>query len=535
MSQHQDHKTLLQQADNALLQGDLQLAKKNYEQVDQQGEPAEAVKHNLSLIYLQLGDTAKAIESLKSAVKHFETSEALWKQLGDAYRRNQQFDAAKTAYEHALTIKPSASLHNNLGLLYLNLYDYAQAEHCFKSALALEPDNLSSMFNLALAFKGQKQLLDAVATLMAILAVEKKNSRVFFMLGKILLELNRTKEAETYFHQLASDDPQNPPVFESIINLLLDKGRYLEAKPYCEALLKLCPDNTEIKYNLGVIAEKERKLDIAIEAYHEVLITHSKHFNALNNLAVIYLEKQDLVNARIYFERALALQPYNKSLQYTLGAITGKNAADQAPSEYIANLFDHYAEHFDQHLLEGLDYKVPGLLREAIDACVPEKQQTFDILDLGCGTGLAAVALQSRAKTLTGVDLSSKMVAVAKKKNLFQTLAVDDVVHFLNQTDPTFDLVLAADVLVYVGNLAPLFQALTKRLRSGGLFAFSVEVTDGEQFTLQKTGRFAHSEHYLSQLTKQYHFEVRYSQGAVTRMQNNQPVHGAILVLQKVG
>jgi predicted TPR repeat methyltransferase len=524
---------LLNEADQALVKGDLNHAQICYEKADNQNSNNEAVKYNLSLIYLQQNNIEKAINLLEPAVQALG-SFALWGQLGNAYRRAPQIDLAIKAYQHSLNLKPNTNAYNNLGLIYLEQNKANEAEECFKEALNHDKANFSSMFNLALAYKANKKEEDAAAVLLTLIKADEKNGRAYFVLGKLLLELNRFQEANHYFYKLASLDDKNISVFESIVGALLDKNRYIEARPYCETLAKLSKDNVEITYNLAVIAEKERQVEKAIAYYHEVLLVSPKHFNSLNNVAVIYLEKQDLVSAKMYFERAIKLQPHNKSIRYTLGAITGEHSVDQAPKEYIASLFDHYAGHFDQHLQEGLEYKVPELLRGALDAFFGLNKQKLNIVDLGCGTGLAGEALKPYIQTITGVDLSQKMLDEADKKQLYKALIHEDIVTYLKSTDEVFELVIAADVLVYLGNLTSLFESLTKSLRGGGLFAFSVEVVEGTKFTLQKTGRFAHTEKYLSDLAKTFHFEVRYCKGEITRMQNNQPVYGAILIFQKM-
>ena len=88
-------------------------------------------------------------------------------------------------------------------------------------------------------------------------------------------------------------------------------------------------------------------------------------------------------------------------------------------------------------------------------------------LDLGCGTGLAGVAFRDCVERLEGIDLSPGMVAEARAKGIYDALHVGEVVaHLKAATDRQFDLILAADVLVYVGDLAPLFLEVARVLAS---------------------------------------------------------------------
>src|SRR5215470_7597059 len=121
------------------------------------------------------------------------------------------------------------------------------------------------------------------------------------------------------------------------------------------------------------------------------------------------------------FQQVCALDPEDR-----LGAglhlvRLGAMPPGDMPSAHVRTLFDQYAPRFDAALSEGLGYRGPAVLREAIAAaCAAERRPLrFDAaLDLGCGTGLAGAALRPLVARLTGVDLSERMVAVAREKRL---------------------------------------------------------------------------------------------------------------------
>ena len=99
---------------------------------------------------------------------------------------------------------------------------------------------------------------------------------------------------------------------------------------------------------------------------------------------------------------------------------------------------------------------------------------------------------------LAGVDLSAAMIAKARERGLYDRLVVGDAAAMLDREAPGIsDLIVAADALVYVGDLAPLFAAVARALAPDGLFAFSVETCDGDGFKLEPTMRFAHSRSYV--------------------------------------
>ena len=79
----------------------------------------------------------------------------------------------------------------------------------------------------------------------------------------------------------------------------------------------------------------------------------------------------------------------------------------------------------------------------------------MNVLDLGCGTGLGANFYRPFAETLTGVDISPKMLEKAEEKKLYDRIHVFDMLQKWEFTEK-FDLIYSSDVFVYFGNLEPI-------------------------------------------------------------------------------
>ena len=155
--------------------------------------------------------------------------------------------------------------------------------------------------------------------------------------------------------------------------------------------------------------------------------------------------------------------PMRKALSF---ASTALDAAQPQglPAAYVARLFDDYAPRFNAHLVRELSYRGPELIADALDAVAPERKFRRG-LDVGCGSGLAGAALRARSEVLIGVDISSKMILEAERTKLYDELAVGDFSAFLaEQPEGEADLVVAADVFAYVGDLAPAFTAIARAL-----------------------------------------------------------------------
>jgi predicted TPR repeat methyltransferase len=217
-----------------------------------------------------------------------------------------------------------------------------------------------------------------------------------------------------------------------------------------------------------------------------------------------------------------------------VNALTGVTT-DHAPLGYIRDLFDRYAAKFERHLVEELEYQVPGKL---VDMIAESGEQAFgQALDLGCGTGLVAQALSDRLAVCDGVDLSPKMLTLAAQKGIYRSLIEGDVVSLLQSpTGPgwDYDLVTAGDVFIYIGEIGSVLNGLHALMRPGGLFAFSIETHPNGGSALQPSGRFSHSADYVRNTATGSGFSVEGSDQLIIRKERGQPVPGMIFALRRL-
>ena len=186
--------------------------------------------------------------------------------------------------------------------------------------------------------------------------------------------------------------------------------------------------------------------------------------------------------------------------------------ADETTPSYVRALFDGYADRFDSDLVQTLQYITPEILAGMLEG-VLEARCDLSVCDAGCGTGLMARHLRPYAGRppgkLTGVDLSPRMLGQAAKTGLYDELVASELVSFLNEDNTVYDLIVAADVLVYIGDLAGFFMAASASLRPGGWLALSVEKDEAaDDFRQLPTRRFAHSAGYLRKLCAAHGFTL---------------------------
>ena len=237
--------------------------------------------------------------------------------------------------------------------------------------------------------------------------------------------------------------------------------------------------------------------------------------------------KYDAVAA---FEDYLKLDPADSMGAAVKLALLTETKPATLPPAYLTRLFDEYAPRFEKALIEKLHYRAPQILRAALDESEPSR--TFArVFDLGCGTGLAGVAVRNRAGWLGGADLSAAMIKGAESKGIYDQLTVGDMLAALESLHEKCDLILAADVLTYVGDLAATFTLAKSQLNAGGVFAFTVQRHDGDGFKLGTEHRFSHSRSYIEALAAQSGFEVLVLRDAVSRQEKGVDVPGLVAVL----
>lgn len=240
--------------------------------------------------------------------------------------------------------------------------------------------------------------------------------------------------------------------------------------------------------------------------------------------------------ARAALERALALEPDDAlGVGVDLARLGALPESEAITAGYVRALFDEYAGRFDRHLVRSLRYRAPELLRDALRGARSRRLRPFRFghaLDLGCGTGLMAQALADVVGTIEGVDLSGRMLAAARKTKLYAALAEGDLLPFLAARPArSADLIVAADVFVYVADLRPIHAEARRALARDGLFAFTVQRHDGAGVRLGADARFAHAEPHVRSLAAEAGFEVVACEEASTRQDRGEDVPGLVVIL----
>ncbi len=289
----------------------------------------------------------------------------------------------------------------------------------------------------------------------------------------------------------------------------------------------------ERRYAYARAAARDRDFAAAAEVLEQTLELDPRWAAAWFALGESRQQLGDFLLAREAFAEALRLDPSDTQGASVRIAALDETAPKALPAAYVARLFDDYAPRFDEHLTRELSYRGPELIAAALDAAAPGRR-FLRALNLGCGSGLMAAALRSRVDAIAGVDLSRGMIERARRTKLYDALAVGDVVAFLvAEPEASADLAVAADVFVYLGDLAPVLAGIARTLKPGGLAVFTVEAEAGQNFGLGATLRYRHSRGYVERAVNAAGLAPLSIGDVSTRSEAGAPVRGLIVVARR--
>ena len=412
--------------------------------------------------------------------------------------------------------------------------DLPKAEGIYQQILQADPSQPVALHLLGVIAHQVGKHDTAVDLITKALAIKPDFAEAHNNLGNVLKERGNLDEAVASFHKALAIQPDYAEAHYNLGNALTELGRIDEAVASYHKALTIKPDYLEAHSNLGNALQNLERLDEAVASYHKALAIKPDCAEAHNNLGIVLQELGRPDEALKSYRHALDIDPGLQYARHLISSISGETT-DIAPEEYIRKLFDDYAPRFDDHLTNALGYKIPTLMRQAVDT-VPEVPKTFPrVLDLGCGTGMVAENFRDMAGEIDGVDLSPKMLEQAEAKGAYANLHLADVLDFLEGPDvrpAAYDLILSADTFIYIGKLDGIFTAARRALTDGGLFVFSVEHLEDGDFKLLPSGRYSQSDTYIEKLAAESGFAVVCHDPVVVRIEKEVPIPARIFVLR---
>lgn len=457
------------------------------------------------------GNLEEAAQCFRRAIELDPRYAEAYTNLGNVFYAQGNLGEAAELYRQAVTFKPGLwQARQNLGNVLLDLGQNDAAEECFRRVADLVPENAAAMQSL----------------------------------GVIVAQRGDFRQAETLLRRALELQPDYAEAYGNLGSLLLNTGRLPEAEAACRRALELKPDYADAHFILGNVLRDLKQLDGAISSFRRALEIKPDFAEAYGNLGSALRAEGRLDEALACFQQQARLMPDNGEVQHHIAALTG-HTTERAPVQYVERVFDGYADKFDAHLQQELKYHTPENLVELLKRHAVPPAGKWKVLDMGCGTGLVGKAIAPDARELVGVDLSPKMLEKAEARKIYQRLERQDLLAMMRgEKAASYDVVVAADVFIYLGKVDEIFSEIKRLLCPGGFFAFSLEALEARadedaaqaaqrEYQLEKSGRYSHSTGYMARLAAANGYLPQAMEATQIRIENGKPVSGFLVVWKK--
>lgn len=412
--------------------------------------------------------------------------------------------------------------------------DIDAAEAAYRAILAETPEQPDALHFLGLVMHDRRQPEAAIAMIRRSLAACPTNAAALNNLGNVLKTLERHTEAAEAYMGAVKLDPGHADSWSNL-GLLLRRARRMDkaAEVFMQAV-RVAPAHAEAWHNLGITLLMAGHMEEAADAFETCIGLGQRRWSNPVWYATALASLGRHQRAATTLERHLALHPDDPLALHQLAALRGE-PPERAPDDYVRRHFDDFADAFDE-VLACLDYRAPALVADAV-ASRAGGSVFADVVDLGCGTGLCGPLVRRQCGRLTGVDLSPRMLAEARRRAVYDHLVEGELVAFLREMPPVrFDLALCVDTLCYFGALEAVMAALGPALKPGGALIGTVERLDGGGesvgFRIGPSGRYAHAPAYLRATAEAAGLALVGAEPVVLRQELDRDVGGLLFTLE---
>jgi predicted TPR repeat methyltransferase len=413
----------------------------------------------------------------------------------------------------------------------------AEAGELFTRVLADEPAHARALHYAGVLAHQQGRTADALALIERSLSSDAEQPDAFNNLGIILQAAGRLDDAVGAYRKAIALNPAHANAHSNLGILLKAQGQPVEAEAAYRAAIALEPDHVDAYTNLGILLNALNRTEEASRCFSRAITLRPHHPEARKLLALAHCALGETDRAVAIFEEWLAEEPDSPIARHMLAAVSRANVPSRASDAFVVQTFDRFAASFEQKL-ERLAYRAPALVAATLEEALGTAAgKTLDVLDAGCGTGLCGPFLAPRARTLSGVDLSDGMLALAREKGLYDRLVCAELTAFLSDSPERFDVIVSADTLVYFGDLREALSAAAAALRPGGWVVFTLEhaasaapapADSGAGYRLESHGRYTHERGYVERALGEAGLEPDIRE-AELRLEGGIPVAGLVV------
>lgn len=424
-----------------------------------------------------------------------------------------------------------------------------------------------TLLNKARDFIAKGELREAATTLNLANKTMPNDARVFMLGGLMAEKAGNTAGAFENLRKAVSIAPEWGPGLLELALLLARNNQFAEAIQTAEKVHRLEPSNPMVLAGTIDIAHRAGQTDMAIRLLKhglarfpedpqlKILLAtdlaasgqQEEALSIWSQLATRFPDYADVWIGKIgshlalgqrseaieSSENLLKIDPTNSVYVFHAAVANGQTPPKQ-PIELTQKLFDGMASVYDLQMVQAQGYKLPQLVaKKLLDITKGEK---FNVLDLGCGTGLLGVYLGQIEGALVGIDVSREMIAQAIRHNVYDKFHTVDVHVALEATpDSLYQVITALDVFTYAGDVTNAIPNANRVLTPGGILVASFEdvIEPASNLVLLPTGRYAHKRNHIEQVCAEAGFKDITIEDVVLRSEGGKPVNGFLVWASK--
>ena len=471
--------------------------------------------------------------------------------------------------------KASSALLSVLAQIYMREDMNAEATDILENIRTQDEDNIPVVQNLAQMYRDTYEGDKLESLIKSVFPKYARDERILCLAAAYAYAFGNTRQADFLYKKALKKNRAYVLRRENFYDFLLTQRKNQKVIRYARESLKTFPDDVFVKEALLTALIRTEHIKDAEELFDgmnknldklsdEILVfwaetlSHSRKYDEAFDTAFRVSPSYENYDSLYFFfskmlyfmretgmiqqslDRAQKWQdafPDDVSVRHACAAVLGKTDTQTPSPDFARKIFDNMAEDFDYVLLEKLKYKGPDFAEKLLSKSGVPELKSKAVLDLGCGTGLLGKVLKRYSQKfgmLTGVDVSPKMLDVARKKAVYDRLEQQDILTYLKNAKVNFDIIACMDVFVYFGDVQPVFQSVHNALKKDGVFLFSVvSGVDNRPYALEPSGRYVHYVPYISALLETMEFEIVKQDEVCLRKELNKPVLSTVFLVRK--
>jgi predicted TPR repeat methyltransferase len=396
------------------------------------------------------------------------------------------------------------------------------------------PSSLDEVLREAMIAHRAGRLAAAEMGYRRVLKQRPDDAKALHFLGLLVFHEGDALGGIAHVSRSLENEPDNARAWNALGGMLIAVERHGEAARAYRRATEVAPSLAEGWYNLAICERDAGELEQA-EAHLRTAVACERNYSRAHEaLAMLLYQLGHIDEAAAAYAQWASLDPANAKARHMAAATSGENVPTRASDEYVRELFDNAAADFEANLAQ-LEYRAH---HNVVTALVERVGATPlpSVLDAGCGTGICGPLLRPHCKHLVGVDLSPKMLELARARHCYDELTAAELTVFMSAHPEAFDAVVAADTLVYFGALHEVLTAAHRTLRAQGWLVFTLEALSGHSAAdhqLQVHGRYAHGESYVRTSLATAGFETEALTYETLRQEREHDVRGLCVVARR--